>query len=218
MTTQTESRPILNHSTIGPIRGISRIPNVTQFLGVQYAKLRDRFSRGQLIENYPKTSQPLNATEHGQIAVSLPNACDAEHGLIQHSLPHPEYEQSNTECLRLNIAVPSNPARKDLPVMVFFHGGGFFTGSSSWPHYDLARFVALSISAASPIIALAVNYRLSVPGFLTSKSMREAGYKPNNGLDDQRLALRWVKRHIAGFGGDPEKVTWLGESAGAGKH
>jgi len=54
-------------------------------------------------------------------------------------------------------------------------------------------------------------------GFLYSPEMEAAGYKPNNGLDDQRLALRWVKRNIAGFGGDPEKVTFIGENAGAGK-
>lgn len=46
--------------------------------------------------------------------------------------------------------------------------------------------------------------------------MEAAGYKPNNGLDDQRLALRWVQRHIPGFGGDPQKVTFMGESAGGG--
>ena len=48
--------------------------------------------------------------------------------------------------------------------------------------------------------------------------MRDAGYKTNNGLDDQKLALRWIKHHIAGFGGDPERVTFLGESAGAGMY
>lgn len=47
--------------------------------------------------------------------------------------------------------------------------------------------------------------------------MRDAGYKPNNGLDDQKLGLRWIQKHIAGFGGDPSQVTFLGSSAGAGK-
>ena len=46
--------------------------------------------------------------------------------------------------------------------------------------------------------------------------MRDAGYKTNNGLDDQKLALRWIKHHISGFGGDPDRVTFLGESAGSG--
>jgi len=61
------------------------------------------------------------------------------------------------------------------------------------------------------------SYRLGVTGFLASSALRAAGYKANNGLDDQRLALRWIKRHIGGFGGDPTRVTVMGESAGAGK-
>lgn len=47
--------------------------------------------------------------------------------------------------------------------------------------------------------------------------MRDAGYKPNNGLDDQKLAFRWVKRHIDNFGGDPAQITFIGESAGGGR-
>lgn len=64
---------------------------------------------------------------------------------------------------------------------------------------------------------LFTSYRVGAPGFLCSSEMKAAGYKPNNGLEDQRIALRWIKRNIAGFGGDPERVTFLGESAGAGK-
>lgn len=61
------------------------------------------------------------------------------------------------------------------------------------------------------------SYRVGLPGFLHTRAMAHAGYKPNNGLDDQILALRWIRKFIAGFGGDPERVTFLGESAGAGK-
>lgn len=211
---------ILQHPTIGRIQGIRRTPNVTQFLGVQYATLRDCFSRGEIIEHYlsrgPRIGLNLDATKHGPIVVSLPDAVDSEHKLIQHALPHPEYEMSETESLRLHIATPTETRQsvEGLPVMVFFHGGGFFTGSSSWPQYDMAAFVALSLEKGTPIVACGVNYRLGAPGFLTSAAMRAAGYKPNNGLDDQRLALRWVKQHIKGFGGNPSRVTFLGESAG----
>ena len=58
------------------------------------------------------------------------------------------------------------------------------------------------------------SYRLGAPGFLSSKALREAGYKPNNGLRDQRTALLWVRKYISGFGGDSENITLAGESAG----
>lgn len=61
------------------------------------------------------------------------------------------------------------------------------------------------------------SYRLGIPGFLTSAEMQKAGYKPNNGLRDQATALQWIKHHISGFGGNPESVAVMGESAGAGK-
>lgn len=62
-----------------------------------------------------------------------------------------------------------------------------------------------------------LSYRLGFPGMLTSEELRAKGYKPNNSLLDQRAAFRWVKQHIAGFGGDPDNITVIGESAGAGK-
>jgi len=65
------------------------------------------------------------------------------------------------------------------------------------------------------VIAPDSSYRLGVPGFLHSSAMKAAGYKPNNGLDDQRVGLLWIQRHIAGFNGDPKRVTYIGESSGA---
>ncbi|KAL5377391.1 hypothetical protein PMIN02_011524 [Paraphaeosphaeria minitans] len=61
---------------------------------------------------------------------------------------------------------------------------------------------------------MVISYRLGVTGFMTSKELRSAGYKANNGFHDQRTALQWVRRYIGGFGGDPEEITVSGESAG----
>jgi len=67
-------------------------------------------------------------------------------------------------------------------------------------------------------LKLVRSYRLGAPGFLTSKELRNAGYKPNNGLVDQRNALKWIKKHIGGFHGDAQNVTLVGQSAGGGNH
>lgn len=62
------------------------------------------------------------------------------------------------------------------------------------------------------------SYRLGVPGFLTSTELRDlGGFGTNNGLRDQRIAFRWIKQYISGFGGNPEAITAIGQSAGAGK-
>jgi len=126
-----ENTTLLHHSTIGDIRGLRLNNNVNQFRGVLYATLRDRFSRGELIERYQTSATngektPLDATTHGPLVISPPNGCDGEYHLIQHSLPHEEFTQSDTECLRLNISVPSEVqgGSPGLPVVVFFHGGG----------------------------------------------------------------------------------------------
>jgi carboxylesterase type B len=60
------------------------------------------------------------------------------------------------------------------------------------------------------------SYRLGAPGFLTSRELVSHGYKPNNGLHDQRIALLWIQKFISGFGGDPSNITLVGESAGGG--
>jgi carboxylesterase type B len=65
-----------------------------------------------------------------------------------------------------------------------------------------------------PRSLITTSYRLGVTGFMTSKELRNAGYKANNGFHDQRTALRWIRRFIGGFGGDPEEITASGESAG----
>ncbi|TDZ40548.1 Lipase 5 [Colletotrichum trifolii] len=144
-------------------------------------------------------------------------------------------ESPRVDCLDLNVTIPrGTKGSRALPVFVFIHGGGFMTGSNWWPQHDTKKLVQLSVKTESPIIAVTIelvlsasNARLSMmlislrpaidwvlPASSRPKDVRAAGFKSNHGHDDQRLALQWVKKYIAGFGGDPEQVTVVGESAG----
>lgn len=208
------------HPKIGFIKGTTHEPEVVQFLGLQYATLSDRFAP-PVMKVYDK-SAITHATELGPQILSIPNGPQNEQRLIQHSLPDDvsKLTASDIEGLNLNITVPlaegehGLPHYRKLPVFCFIHGGGFVLGSATWPQYNFARFVRLSIHNGTPCIALAFNYRLQHPGLLYCKELRDAGYKPNNSIRDQRTALQWVKTYISGFGGDPEQVTLAGESAG----
>lgn len=116
------------------------------------------------------------------------------------------------DCLYLNVWTPAKSAHDGLAVMLWFYGGGFQAGSSSEPRYDGENF------ATKGIIVVSVNYRLGVFGFLShpelTKESREHA-SGNYGLMDQIAGLRWVKKNIAAFGGDPNKITIAGESAGS---
>ena len=116
------------------------------------------------------------------------------------------------DCLYLNVWTPSKTGNEHLPVLVYFYGGGFAAGDGSEPRYDGESM------ARKGIVAVTVNYRLSVFGFfshpeLTKESPHHAS--GNQGLLDQSAALQWVQQNIAAFGGDPKKITIGGESAGS---
>jgi para-nitrobenzyl esterase len=116
------------------------------------------------------------------------------------------------DCLYLNVWTPARKPGKKLPVLVYFYGGGFMAGDGSEPRYDGASM------ARQGIVALTVNYRLGVFGFLAHPELTaESPHKAsgNYGLMDQAAALQWVRRNIEGFGGDPLRVTIAGESAGS---
>ncbi|KAI8299183.1 Lipase 1 [Colletotrichum sp. SAR11_59] len=206
------STTIFQHPLIGDIKA-SSTEDVIQFLGIKYANLNHWFDNAKLVEYDGKG---LSAIRHGPQVISDPEGVHKEHFIIQKTLPvsgHPGI--SGTECLNLNIAAPTNSSEgQSLPVIVFIHGGAFITGSNWWPQYDLNRIVQLSIKQGQPLIAVSINYRLGAPGFLTSDELRKEGFKSNQGHHDQRVALQYVKRYISGFGGDPHKITVIGESAG----
>jgi len=121
-------------------------------------------------------------------------------------------EVSSEDCLQLNIWTPTWPMKSRVPVMVWFHGGGNIAGSAIEPLFNGETL------ARRGIVLVSANYRLGIFGFfvhpeLTKESPHHSS--GNYGLLDQIMALRWVHDNIAQFGGDPENVTIIGESAGA---
>ena len=116
------------------------------------------------------------------------------------------------DCLYLNVWTPAKRNTKDLPVLVYFYGGGNVAGDASEPRYDGESM------AKKGIVVITCNYRLNIFGFFSHPELsKESPYKAsgNYGLLDQVAALKWVQKNISAFGGDPKKVTIAGESAGS---
>jgi len=116
------------------------------------------------------------------------------------------------DCLYLNVWTPAKSGREKLPVLVYFFGGGFMAGDGSEPRYDGEAM------AKKGIVAITVNYRLGLFGFFAHPELtRESPHHAsgNYALLDQYAALQWVRQNIAAFGGDPQRVTIAGESAGS---
>ena len=117
----------------------------------------------------------------------------------------PDWDEN--ECLNLNVWVPIEPSgAPKRPVLLWFYGGGFTSGSGGWDWYDGARLAALG-----DIVVVTANYRVGPFGYLY---LPEIG-ADNLGVQDQIAALHWVRDNIAAFGGDPGAITVGGQSAGA---
>jgi carboxylesterase type B len=140
--------------------------------------------------------------------LSLP--CEQRQGVLE--------EMDEFECLHINVTVPKSALSaqtsngSNLPVYVWVHGGGLSVGSNSWPQYDLQSLVERSVEVGKPIVGVAINYRIGIFGFLANDDIGAPG---NMGFKDQILAFTWIKKHIAGFGGDRNNITAAGESAGS---
>ena len=117
---------------------------------------------------------------------------------------------TSEDCLTLDVTAPKNA--RHAPVMVWVYGGGNIAGATNLPSYNAVNF------ARDGVILVAMNYRLGALGFFAHPALTAAAPKGqplvSYGLMDQIAALRWVKRNIAAFGGDPGNVTLFGESAG----
>ena len=121
-------------------------------------------------------------------------------------------ENLSEDCLYLNIWTPAKSAKEKLAVFVWIYGGGFSSGSAACAVYDGEEM------SKKGIIFVSINYRVGVLGFLAHpelSSESENKVSGNYGLLDQIAALRWIQKNIEAFGGDPQKVTIAGQSAGS---
>ena len=117
--------------------------------------------------------------------------------------------EGQEDCLYLNVYVPSTPSATPRAVMLWIYGGGYKSGS-------ISVFNGTALAASEDVIVVMGNYRLGVLGFLSNDgTFAESGTTGNWGLLDQRAVMMWVQANIGAFGGNPDRVTVFGESAGA---
>src|SRR6185436_19883617 len=121
-------------------------------------------------------------------------------------------EAQSEDCLVLNIWTPKTGSGRR-PVMVWFHGGGFASGSGSYTIYS-----GQELARKHDVVAISVNHRLNIMGYLYLANVGGKWASASNaGMLDNVRALEWIKENIAAFGGDPNNVTIFGQSGGAGK-
>lgn len=195
----------------GKVTGIIKAPDaVPAVVMTTYGPVRGASSaRGQAFLGIPFAAPPLGPLRFAPPAAPTPwhtvrDATRIGAACPQLIIPGPESE----DCLNLNIyAPPGTRADSRLPVMVWLYGGALELGSN-------AQYDPSTLAARQQVIVVAPNYRVGVFGFFAHPSLRGTG-EGNYGLLDQQAALRWIIANVAAFGGDPQRITLFGESAGA---
>ena len=210
------NKPVSNLSPIltiegGQVQGVTAdLPGVYVYRGIPYAAP----PIGDLRWKEPQPVKPwegvLDASEFGHPsyqAVHYPGNYFTEWG-------YGEEKQCSEDCLYLNVwtKYPGQVDRK-APVAVWIHGGGYREGWGSEPEFDAQEW------AARDVVLVSINYRLGIFGFMAHPALSAEspyGVSGNYGILDQIESLKWVKKNIAQFGGDPDNVMIFGQSAGGG--
>ena len=179
-------------------------PDVTVFKGIPYAAP----PTGDLRWREPRPPENWSGTRAAD--AFSPNCMQGQGGWFPPNNGERPARQMSEDCLYLNIYSTAKAANAAIPVIVFVHGGGLTSGAGTYyDGEDLARKGAIVVT---------INYRLGVFGFLAHPDLtKESSHHAsgNYGLLDQIAALRWVRDNIASFGGDPNRVTAMGQSAGS---
>ncbi|KAI1035616.1 hypothetical protein LB504_005788, partial [Fusarium proliferatum] len=220
MSSPTPQPPTV-HTRNGTLIG-STTDHVENFYGIPYAQPpvgRLRLRHPQPIgKSYGRLHLPANISDV-TACVQMDQDPSLTEGLstsltdVLHGVGGNFTGKSGEDCLTINIQRPSGTSEhKRLPVLLWIYGGGWEVGTTQI--YDASAIIGKSVAMREPVIFVAPNYRVNAYGFLNGKEIQEAGLS-NLGLRDQRKALEWVAENIEAFGGDPNKVTIWGESAGA---
>lgn len=190
-------------TTGGPVIGASA-GGVSIFKGIPFAAPPTGPLRWKPPQPVATWTEPLAATAFGADCMQEPIATDAA----------PMGTTPAEDCLYLNVWTPAVGTKTLKPVVVWIFGGGLMNGGASPPTYSLDSF------ARSGVVGVSFNYRVGRFGYFAHPALlAEAGADPtvNFGHLDAIAALRWVQANIARFGGDPKRVTIMGESAGGGQ-
>ena len=196
----------------GPVRGTQgRLEGTVAYKGIRYATA-GRWEYPKLITGWEGT---YDATAYAHCAFQARAFYD-EAKNEKKQFYYKEFRKGETytyseDCLFLNIFTPESAKEGDkLPVLFYIHGGSFTGGCGFEKHFDGP------VWPQKGVIGVTINYRLGPWGFLCLPQLKEeAGHTGNYGLYDQMMAMQWVHENIAAFGGDPENVTIMGQSAGA---
>ena len=183
-----------------------------RFLGIPYAEKVSRFE-----PPVPFSPDPPPSSDSPKIAAEWKASCPdfsnkkGNSGITKY-LMEPRAPESE-DCLYANVFIPNSRIKEELlPVLVFIYGGAFHSGSSSSLIYDPGNF--LDERSNEKFVFVSFDYRLGPLGYLINESL-EAGINGNYGLMDQITALNWVFDNIKEFGGDPMRISVMGQSAGA---
>lgn len=184
----------------GRLTGLREATGLEVYRGIPYAEPPTGDRRFRAPQPTGGWTGVLDATVAG------PSPVQSGSSMFSGVLPGNRVGRVDEDCLTLDIWTPGSGGDATRPVMVWICGGAFMTGGSAIETYD-----GSALAANQDVVVVSVNYRLGALGFLWVE-----GGDSNCGLRDQMEALRWVGRHIRSFGGDPDRITVFGESAGAG--
>ena len=196
----------------GALRGVAgKNPGTAAYKGIRYATA----GRWEYPVQVKHWEGEYDATHYGNCAYQ-PRAFYNEEDMPEKAFYYNEFRKGETytyseDCLFLNVFTPDTAKEGDkLPVLIYIHGGGFNGGCGHEKHFDEP------VWPAKGVIGVTLNYRLGPLGFAVLPELKaEAGKTGNYGLHDQHTAIQWVKDNIASFGGDPDNMTIMGQSAGA---